>query len=465
MIGYRKIVNIVGVRVPAHLIVRLVAVGVLCSTAALLAACSGDGSNDISETCHPGQVCSQPAISFSAAMAGEGTTRATGDITTNNGLSTSGGFGVFAAYTGLHKYADSNVSADFMYNQQVTSADDGASWTYSPVVYWPNGEGETGGPSAANPHYVSFFAYAPYSDAEYTAEDEMAGRNADYCISGFSYAHEQTDPWLTYRLHSDVSKQVDLLYAVPRIDQTKQLTNQQISFTFNHALACAGDQLTITMTDGMKSEINALYRGSGTSVEVRITGVTVTYTLTSKARLSLWSNPEALQATPNWQPIISEKFTTERTVVLQDMEASPVVMYRYDGTEATYNAWQDSGHGVYYIPIETGGNVQTANLAVSYDIVIIRPAGEEKMTKTGEVTMKLKDYADAYQAGKHLYFMATLDYEGGGLMLEGILSPWTVDNIERGVDATTNDVLVHGSLDDWEEDGDERTVTVTNLPT
>ena len=423
MISYRKIVNIVGVRVPAHSFARFVAVGVLCSTAMLLVACSGDGSSGMTETYHPGQVFNQPAISFTAALAGEGTTRATGDITTKSGLSTQGGFGVFAAYTALHKYADSNVSSDFMYNQQVTSADDGATWTYSPIVFWPNGEGETGGPSAANPHYVSFFAYAPYSNAD---ASDPAGNPAGYCIPSFSYAHEQSDPWLTYRLHTDVSKQVDLLYAVPLLDRTKPETGEKLKFTFNHALACVGDQVTIGLSDEMKAMVDKLKSGSVTQVKVRLSLVKITYDLTDKARLVLWTNPAAQPPVPNWKPIMSGNFTTKREVELLRDGDGKIEVYV---TGSASQGKTFSEQGVYYIPIEAGGNVQTATLEVGYEIVLVREMVEEIWaSRTGTVVLNLKDYPEAYVPGKHLYFNSVLDMTA--ITLETEIAPWT--DVDQG---------------------------------
>lgn len=40
------------------------------------------------------------------------------------------GFGVFAAHTGLHTYANSGISSNFMHNQKVTYSS--GNWTYSP---------------------------------------------------------------------------------------------------------------------------------------------------------------------------------------------------------------------------------------------------------------------------------------------------------------------------------------------
>jgi len=307
-------------------------------------------------------------IGFTAVMAEmeDASTRAAGEVANGTSLNTNGGFGVFAAYTGLHKYSDSNVTSDFLYNQQV-KLNSSSVWSYEPVVYWPNGEGDAGAPSGANPHYVSFFAYAPYSNA---VDTNPSANPAGYSIPSFSYAHEHTDPWLTYRLHTDVSKQVDLLYATPLLDQTKPATGGRLKFTFSHALACVGDKVTVKAAQAMT-----------------LKKVTVTYRLTDKGRLILNSSG----GQPNWRPIMSENFLTERKLTLLSSDKALAA-------NATHVI---SGQGVFYIPIETGGREQTATVEVTYKI-----GGTEK---TRSATFYLKNFTEAYQAGKHLYLNVTVN--------------------------------------------------------
>ena len=58
-------------------------------------------------------------IVFSATVSGEmPLTRAANEIGDTDHLQAAG-FGVFACYTGLHKYAESNASSSFMYNQRL----------------------------------------------------------------------------------------------------------------------------------------------------------------------------------------------------------------------------------------------------------------------------------------------------------------------------------------------------------
>lgn len=304
-------------------------------------------------------------VAFSASLSGTTgedwpVTRATGEINSSNLNS----FGVFATYTGLHKYSESNVSPDFMYNEQV-SLESGV-WNYYPLRYWPNGEGE----DASLPRYVSFFAYAPFY-----------GR----CISDFSQKTEKGDPWLTYRLADDISSQEDLLYAM-QLDKSKQATNQNVRFDFQHALACAGDKVTISMSNEMASAL-------GTTMRLILTDVSIDYKLTSKAKLVLWHN-----GTANWQPIMSENATVTRSITL----------LRGGDTKLTPDTpWTNEGNGVLYIPLTVGGNEQTAEVHISYDIYF-NDIKLTELSKSGTISIRLSEYADAYRPGRQLDLNITL---------------------------------------------------------
>ena len=116
------------------------------------------------------------------------------------------GFGVFAYYTGADNWETigSSTKPNFMYNQQVTWSSD--HWTYTPVKYWPNADGEK----------VSFFAYAPY-----TSNTTDFSTNTDAGAPIISYTWEASN---------------DLLYD-KQIDQVKGTVSSAVTFTFKHALA------------------------------------------------------------------------------------------------------------------------------------------------------------------------------------------------------------------------------------
>ena len=144
------------------------------------------------------------------------------------------GFGVFAYYTGATAWGDvgSSTTPNFMYNQQVTWSSD--HWTYTPVKYWPNDNYPADGSGAAGSQtrsYVSFFAYAPYSDMSSPPSSGVTAISANSATGA---------PVLTYTWAADA----DLLYA-SQIDRYKYDSNDAndngrvgdvVSFTFRHAL-------------------------------------------------------------------------------------------------------------------------------------------------------------------------------------------------------------------------------------
>lgn len=366
----------------------------------LTAACSSDS--------HEPTAAGNVTVDFSATMAPSvPATRSPANVIDNTtDLKDRGGFGVFGCYTGLHKYVDSNIHPDFMYNEHITSSD-GTIWTYNPIKYWPNGEGETNTSIVTGeiPHYVSFMAYAPYSD-------NITGASG-VCIPSFSHQGELGNPWLTYRLHDDVSQQVDLLYATPLLDQTKPAVNTKLNFEFKHALSCVGDKISIICSSGIKNQVASRIVGGVTNAKVVITRFTIKYTLTSKARLVLWNNGSA-----NWQTILSEDPICTRTVNI----GVPIDVYSYPSGDS----YVIDDKGVYYIPKEHVGYPQTAEVSISYCIATSKDGSTwtNETENEGTATLTLSNYPDAYQCGKHLYLNITLNQMNIGFT--AAIAPWVV---------------------------------------
>lgn len=281
-------------------------------------------------------------ISFSAAVSDGIATRATGMIGDGASLQ-AGGFGVFGCYTGLHNYSESDANSSFMYNQELEWVSGDARWEYNPVKYWPGEEG----------HKVSFFAYAPYSECDGTG-----------CIPSCVRYQETADPWVMYRIAEDPAQQVDLLYATPLLDQTKMAVNERLEFTFKHALACVGENVTI----------------STSATGVTLKEVSIDYTLTAKGRLVLWNRGSA-----NWTPIQSEDVVTVRSVSLLTGGHEPL--------PKTF-----SGQGLFCIPVEAAGYPQKATIHVTYVV------NNVEHTATSELMLK-----GLLQEGKTLDINITLN--------------------------------------------------------
>lgn len=308
-----------------------------CAIAVLLTLFAGVACNEIER---PEE--KMVPISFSAAVSDGIATRATGMIGDEASLQ-AGGFGVFGCYTGLHNYSESDANSSFMYNQELEWVSGDAHWEYNPVKYWPGEEG----------HKVSFFAYAPYSEC-----------NGTGCIPSCVRYQETADPWVMYRIAEDPAQQVDLLYATPLLDQTKMAVNERLEFTFKHALACVGENVTI----------------STSATGVTLKEVSIDYTLTAKGRLVLWNRGSA-----NWTPIQSEDVVTVRSVSLLTAGHEPL--------PKTF-----SGQGLFCIPAEAAGYPQKATIHVTYVV------NNVEHTATSELMLK-----GLLQEGKTLDINITLN--------------------------------------------------------
>lgn len=326
-------------------------------TVLLLALLAAHSCNPVEEQ----EQASEP-IAFSAVVAGDMPATRAVNMVGETGLKGTG-FGVFGCYTGLHTYAESSVTTDYMHNQHVTWDDRTSHWIYDPLKYWPSEEG----------HRVSFFAYAPYSDGSLE------------CIPSFIFDHEVADPWIFYRLAADVNDQVDLLYADPLLDQTRHAIGDPLTFNFKHALACVGDTVRISCTDAFKEALRAQILDNGgvcSEVKVILKKVVIEYTLTAKARLVLWNRGAA-----NWNVVQSEEVLTTRTF---DLPISEYQLLKYTTREVNpeYTPWTGKGHGVFCIPAEANGYDQIAKMTVEYDIVRVGAPSSLDRIVTGRLPLR-----------------------------------------------------------------------------
>ena len=126
--------------------------------------------------------------------------------------------GVFAYFTN-GAFSNGSSTPNFMYNQQVERQSDG-SWTYSPVKYWPGNTTDK----------ISFFAYAPYVD-----EAVSGGSNPSFSSNG-----AKGFLTLSYTVPSAENNQVDLLAAVPLMNQGYADNSGTVKFRLKHAMTKVG---------------------------------------------------------------------------------------------------------------------------------------------------------------------------------------------------------------------------------
>ena len=430
---------------------------ILCAVGIVLASCSSDGTDIIGQPS-----ADSTAITFDATTVP--ITRAKGDYNSAEDLQgdpLQSGIGIFASYTGPRRYASSTVRPNFMCNQRATW-DDGASyWTYSPLKYWPNGQGEaTDQGQGEITHKVSFFAYAPWSDLVTTSTTQNQPAN---CITRCSETYDEGDPWLYYRIagkeidpipddgideRDPTSQQVDLLYAVCdydyygtdegmcNIDLTKPDVNKRVKFIFHHALGCVGDRVTITASSDLQDTMEKYVKDRlYDKVELVILGVDIDYTLTAGAKLILWNRKDA----PNWQADTENNVKTTRHVTLMkeviestEGQGSYAVKQSTGDPEVIRESWVDTGNGVFYIPVEGDDYVQSATINVSYcmryyfgETPIDMPA------EHGSATIYMRDKIPTSEAhGRNLWINVLINAEGQvmasfELMAHTAFTPWT----------------------------------------
>ena len=169
----------------------------------ILSGCAGEAVEETSSS-------SSSEINFDAYLGRNASTRS--EVTDNThlkGTEGNSGFGVFARYKHTN---EENSSLMLMNNERVTWNKDQNHWEYTNTRYWPS-EGS-----------VDFYAFAPYSDQPKLVSPP-----------------DKNEPNPTYIFFPSYMSPVDLVWANAK-GRTK--TNEPVKFTFNHALARLGFDIT-----------------------------------------------------------------------------------------------------------------------------------------------------------------------------------------------------------------------------
>ena len=281
------------------------------------------------------------------------------------------GFGVFACHHGIHPYVSSDVKPDFMYNQLVTWETSWRTWDYEPVKYWPAGDG-----TEENGEYVTFYAYAPYTST-------LQG-----CVTDFSRPTEAGDPWLVYQLGGTredwQTSQVDLLWAFTKDRQKGKDPSVRVPFYFRHALATAGDKVTLASTDILASRLRSFVSGEVEEAKLVVGCLTLTYTLLKKGRLVLSGESE-----PNWQFVASDDPTVERVFCPVDAGSHPGGL-TVAGANASGSWVEDvtsvENLGIFYIPLQVTAHRQTVEVTAEYNVVTTATDGTVATPFSGSVS-------------------------------------------------------------------------------
>lgn len=187
-------------------------------TVLLLAGCSQNEVTDVNPDSHP-------AVGFGVytGLATRGVDMTTESMKDSpSDAEKYGGFGIMGYFTGQETFENvkNTVTAGYMYNQAAEYDSKTSAWTYSPVKYWPNRDGDK----------ISFFAYAPY---------ESNGQSGTKTGITISAATEAGIPYINFSLkkENELTKMVDLVVADALDQQYTQANGGKVSFNFKHTLS------------------------------------------------------------------------------------------------------------------------------------------------------------------------------------------------------------------------------------
>jgi len=200
------------------------------AAAAMITACS---ETDVLENSASLEESNGAPVNFDV-YAQRSVTRGGIDGTNDNNNIGERGFGVFGYYTKGETYS-TKATPNFMYNQKIYTSEHPATaatkWTYEPVKYWPNEFGSAA--ISDNIDFVTFFAYAPWTEFEPTtgevkvpadANDEQKDLLQKKNIISVNRNNAMGDPIIKYYVDTDPATSVDLLWGVAAEDAEQNYT-------------------------------------------------------------------------------------------------------------------------------------------------------------------------------------------------------------------------------------------------
>ncbi len=361
----------------------------LASAALVLAACS---QNDVSETIDQAALTSSDnAIQFGTYVNQSKQTRAEiNDLTTLQ----SKGFHVFAYYTQKADYTSGSFAPNALWNRDVTYSS--STWSYSPVIYWPNNVDDE----------MSFFAYAidATSGTDYTVAPTDGSTNGD--------------PKITLSAPG-----LDLLYATPQKnlkhndnggqDVDHSITDK-VTFTFQHAAA--------KITLYVRHYVDEVRSGSSNGSKDLESGTTVTLTsvkfIPTSGSSYATSGATFNLATPGWEGITG--LTETQTW--------------WSGTQNVTKSATAVTDGSFTIIPETSGTIN-GKIEVTYTVKTTgTDGGSTDFEVTNDITMNTaQDIAAVYGKNTNIY----LDLGLTSVKFDAAITAWG-DNTDQDVDLPAN---------------------------
>lgn len=353
-----------------------------------------------------------------------------GTITTDGTNSTvslqTEGFGVFATYSDGGDYA-ATIGPNFMYNTKVS----GASWTYSPVKYWPNEtiNDNNGAIAPANADKLSFLAYAPW----------VAAGSGTTGITALTANDAQTDPKVTYVVATDPSEAVDLLWGVagaggftyadvhntsvqvdegmPLLNLTKPAHGTKIPFLFKHATSRLGLKIV--------GAIDQVAQGGTLDTKTKVTVEQIRLVDVPAYTSGVLNLNNTSAGVPNWELPTSTTNTTfvvagdDLNATIKDSGVDEVqTVAGVLGTEEK-NVFADNN--TFFTLIPKTGNT-TVRVEITY--YVTTEDGDLKLGYSRVKNVIYKDiaFANGFQAGKSNTIKIILGLTS--VELEASVEPW-----------------------------------------
>lgn len=284
------------------------------------------------------------------------------------------GFGVFAYHTGSSAWSAAGTSAtpNFMYNQKVESSD-GATWTYTPVKYWPKDDEK-----------VTFFAYGPYSG--------ISGSGVTVPAVG-----SITDaPKLTFAIEAtgNATKMIDFVVAKNDASNTQNRTHANsasgVTFTFQHVLSrltfIAKPSVELATSTGTKGTTYVMVKSAqilqSSSAKFYKSGVL-------DCKDATWSNKT--RATSDYDITKVLALTDEKSIVSNTADQTSSAYNAVKLTSTTPISLFTASQYLFLIPetAKVGAGTTTAGdvtIRFDYDIVTVDTAVSKGYTITHHTT-------------------------------------------------------------------------------
>lgn len=259
---------------------------------------------------------SSNAITFGTSA----TTRA--NATTTNNLQS---FGVSAAYT-VNGFTNS-TPMNFMAKQEVRR-EEGDTWTYSPMKYWP----------ANSEEQLHFFAYSPYD-------------NSNFQMSG----NEQTGtPTVTVSLPDNLAETQDFITAIA-LNQRQTDSGNKVNFSFRHEMT------QVIMEAAVNSNILNNETGDA-AAKVAVTSLTI--------QNANGSNELYTKATYTFPTSTNSHGTWSGCIPVTDGISLASILNTDCITSTTHSPLFTNGSGLFLIPVNgtTGMTAGAIQAVMTYTI-------------------------------------------------------------------------------------------------